>query len=29
MRGPMTFEALKDAVAEGKVDTVLACIVDM
>jgi len=29
MPGPMTFDALKDAVKEGTVDTVLACLVDM
>ena len=29
MAGTMTFEALKAAVAEGRIDTVLACLVDM
>ena len=29
MPGKMTFEALKAAVADGSIDTVLACIVDM
>ncbi|ADZ71980.1 glutamine synthetase family protein [Polymorphum gilvum] len=29
MAGNLTFDALKQAVAEGKIDTVLTCIVDM
>lgn len=29
MTAPLTFDALRDAVAQGRVDTVLACIVDM
>ncbi len=29
MAGQLTFDELKKAVAEGRIDTVLACIVDM
>ncbi len=29
MPGAMTFDALKQAVADGRIDTVLACIIDM